>query len=128
MGRHHRRSGVSSTEQSRGSPVTNGIRRHSDRRVRLAPQGSRRRFCHVDAIGGVEQLDIERAAARMPCELTFDCQSLADQEESGLQMARSHERATHDAPRRVVASHGVDSDTQRQLPVASCQCQLPVVS
>ena len=79
-------------------PVTNGFGRHSDRRSRLAPQRRRRRFCHVDPIGRVEDLDIQRADARMPCELTFDRESFADQQESGLEMARSHESATHDAP------------------------------
>ena len=59
------------------------------------------------------------------CELTFDRQSVADQQESGLQMARSHQSAAHDARGRVVAPHRVDSDTQRQF---QSSYQLPVAS
>ena len=88
MRSHDRRAGVPGAEERIGAATAHGVGGDANRGTRLAPQRRRRRFRHLDPFGRVEQLDVERTDTRMPEQLALDFLTIADEQQSDLQMAR----------------------------------------
>ena len=112
MRRHHRRTGVPGAEERLGPAVRHGLGGDANRRPRLAAQRRRRRFLHLDALGGVQDVDVEPGDAGMPGQLPLDQVAATDQEQTDLQVTRGDERSVDDARGGLVAAHRVNGDAQ----------------
>ena len=110
---HDGRAGVAGAEQRVGASVADRFGGDPDRGARLAPERQRGTLGHLDALGRVDDLDVdaaEQAGDRMAGQLGLDRGGVADEQEPDLQVPRRDERAIDDDGRSGVTAHGVDRD------------------
>ena len=123
---HDRRAGVAGAEERVGPAVLDRVGRHADRGAGLPAQRLRRALGHLDAIGGVDDLDVdaaEQAGDRVPGQLRFDRGRVSDEQQPDLEVPRRDQRPIDDDGRPGVAAHGVDRNTHDsdQLPAPGVQ-------
>ncbi len=124
---HDGGAGVAGAEQRVRGAVAHRLGGDLDGGARLAPQGLRGAFRHLDAIGRVDDLDVdtaEHSGHRVAGQLVLYGRGVPHEEKPDLEVTRRDERPIDDNGRPGVAAHGVDRDTHVscQLPVASFQC------
>jgi hypothetical protein len=88
------------------------LRCDANRGPRLAAQRRRRRFLHLDALGCVQDIEVEPGGAGMPGQLPLDHVAATDQEKTDLQVTRGDECSVDDARGGLIAAHRVNGDAQ----------------
>jgi hypothetical protein len=109
--RHHRGTGVSSAEQRVRLAVAHRLRRDANRGARLAAQRRGGGFRHLDPLRRVDDVDVEAARGRMPCEFGFDDRRRAGEQHADLQVPRRDQGPVDDDGGPEIAAHDVDGDT-----------------
>ena len=105
----HDRSSVAHADQRFGVALFDQAGRDMRRTFLLAPEGVGRRIGHGDHFGGVDHLD-GQAAQAMTRQLLLDGGFDADEQDADAQLTRRENRAFDFGARRMVATHGIQSD------------------
>ena len=110
--RDHRCAGMAGAEQRGCASIADCFGCHLDGRAGLAPKRDGRLLRHLDAVGGVEDLDVERAGSRVARQFALDQRPVSGEQQADLEVPGGNERPVNDCPRAVIAAHGVDGYAQ----------------
>ena len=105
--RHHRRARMPGAEERSRAPARDRFRGQLDRGRRFTSQRRRRRFSHVDDVGGIHDLHASAIDVGMSRELGVDRRRPAHQRHAQIEVPYGRQRAVDDVARGVVAAHGV---------------------
>ena len=121
MGGHHGGTGMARAEHRRGFPVLDRLGRDANGSQGLPPQRRRCRLGHLDAIGRMKNPDIDAVRTGMPGERVLDHLARADEQQADTLTPGSDQRPADDGVGGMVATHGVDCDSEHGFLALSFQ-------
>ena len=109
---HHSRAGVTGAEERGRLSVPHRLGRDPNRGLRLLSQRGRRRLGHLDPIRRIKDTHVDGVGPGMPGERTLHHVARTDEQQADAQAPGGTQRPADDGVGRVVATHGIDCDSE----------------